>query len=328
MAGDDLPDVVIGLGASAGGVEALTELVRGLPANLPAAVLVVLHISPAGTSVLPQILGRAGPLPAREALDGDPLRRGVIYVAPADHHLRVEDGIVALSTGPRENGHRPAIDATFRSIAAYGENAVGVILSGTRDDGTQGLARIKAVGGTALVQDPDEALFDAMILSAQANVEVDDTLPAAALARRVAELSRGARRMSLDDELQRDPQPGQADQNATRYTCPDCGGALWRDNGDAVLRFRCSVGHAYSPDSLNGEQAANVESALWAAVRLLGDRQTLLEEMASRASESGHDRSAATFREQATEVAGAADTIRELLDGGEPVEVPGATDAE
>lgn len=315
--------MVIGLGASAGGVEALAALVRDLPPTLEAAVLVVLHISPAGTSVLSQILDRAGPLPAVAAADGEPLRRGTIYVAPPDRHLRVEDGSIALSAGPRENGHRPAIDPTFRSVAAYGGNAVGAILSGTRDDGTQGLARIKAAGGTVLVQDPQEALFPAMIVSALTNVDVDETLPVAGIARRLAELSRGASWMSPDDERQEDPQPEQTDQTATRYTCPDCGGALWRDKGDGVLRFRCSVGHAYAPESLNGEQAGDVEAALWAAVRLLGDRQELLREMATGAEHRGHARSASAFREQADEVGGAATTLRGLLDSGREVAGPG-----
>ena len=326
MAADGAPDVVIGLGASAGGVEALTGVVRELPTGLEAAVLVVLHISPAGTSVLAQILDRAGPLPAVEATDGAVLQRGTIHVAPPDRHLHVEDGVIRLSSGPRENGHRPAIDPTFRSVAAYGSNGIGVILSGTRDDGTQGLARIKAAGGTALVQDPDEALFDPMILSALARVDVDATLPTAQLGRRLAELSNGARRLTVEDDLQRDPQPPQHDGNATRYTCPDCGGALWRDDGDGVLRYRCSVGHAYAPDSLNGEQAANVEAALWAAVRLLGDRSTLLDEMATRADQDGHHRTAATFRAQAEDVSGAAAAIRGLIESREAAAGPPANE--
>jgi two-component system, chemotaxis family, protein-glutamate methylesterase/glutaminase len=323
---DDAPDVVIGLGASAGGVEALTSLVRNLPVSLEAAILVVLHVSPAGTSVLSQILDRAGPLPAVEATDGAPLTRGTIYVAPPDRHVFIEDGAVRLSAGPRENGHRPAIDPMFRSVAAYGANGVGVILSGTRDDGTRGLARIKAAGGTALVQDPDEALFKPMITSALANVEVDATLPVAGLARWLADHSRGGSSMTMDDDPRADELVPHDDQHATRYTCPDCGGALWRDDADGVRWFRCSVGHAYSPGSLNEEQSGDVEAALWAAVRLLGDRNTLLGEMASRAEEHGHVRTAATFREQAQDVSHAADTIRGLLESGRAVATPAATE--
>lgn len=326
MSADDAPEVVIGLGASAGGVEALTSLVRELPASLDAALLVVLHISPAGTSVLAQILDRAGPLPAVAATDGAPLRRGTIYVAPPDRHLYVEEGAIRLSSGPRENGHRPAIDPTFRSLAAYGADAVGVILSGTRDDGTQGLARIKAAGGTTLVQDPREALFKPMIESALAHADVDAALPAAALARRLTDLSRGGSGMTMDDEQQGERPPRRDDDTATRYTCPDCGGVLWRDDGDGMRRYRCSVGHAYSPDSLNGEQSSNVEAALWAAVRLLGDRRTLLDEMAARAEGNGHERTARTFRSQSEDVKSAAETIRTLLEAGDAVATPVANE--
>src|SRR3712207_2095539 len=168
---DPAEPALIGVGASAGGVEALTTLVRNLPADLPAAVFVVLHVSPSGTSALAQILHRAGPLPAHAATDGAPIEAGRIYVAPPDRHLLVEDGAVRLTSGPRENGHRPAIDPLFRSLALYGERAIGVILSGTRDDGTQGLLRIKAAGGRVLAQDPEEALYDAMIRSATARSE-------------------------------------------------------------------------------------------------------------------------------------------------------------
>jgi two-component system chemotaxis response regulator CheB len=189
MAGNgdrDGPVPLIGVGASAGGVEALTELVKRLPEDLPAAVFVVLHVSPAGTSVLDRILDRAGPLEVRMPADGEPIRPGVVYVAPPDRHLTIDDGVVALTAGPRENGHRPSVDVLFRSLATAGAASTGVILSGTRDDGTRGLTRIKASGGTALLQDPGEALYPGMIRSAAQSVAVDGILPIAGLAAELA----------------------------------------------------------------------------------------------------------------------------------------------
>jgi two-component system, chemotaxis family, protein-glutamate methylesterase/glutaminase len=317
---DDPPTAVIGVGASAGGVEALTGLMRALPSDLPASVLVVLHVPSSGTSVLATILDRAGPLPAVAASSGERLRRGVVYVAPPNRHLAVRDGLIELLAGPRENGHRPAIDPLLVSIAAYGDTAVGVILSGTRDDGTRGMLAIKQAGGTTLVQDPAEALFDGMVRNVQRYVKIDGVLGIAELGGALSALSRSragnGNNGRLDEpEMQHGSSP-QDDRSATRYTCPDCGGALWRHESGDAKTFRCSVGHAYSPASFDGEQGHQVESALWAAARLLGDRQTLLEEMARNAAAKGHDSSAGVFLTQAQEVASAANTIRGLIESG------------
>src|SRR5215218_4372253 len=166
-------DIVV-VGASAGGVEALMQLVAGLPAELPASVFVVLHTAPTSESVLPEILSRSGALPASAARDGERHERGHIYVAPPDSHMLLADGRIRLTRGPRENGHRPAVDPLFRSAArAHGPLCVGVIVSGTLDDGTAGLRFLKGRGGAALVQDPADALYPGMPSSAIANVEVD-----------------------------------------------------------------------------------------------------------------------------------------------------------
>jgi two-component system CheB/CheR fusion protein len=174
-------DVVV-VGASAGGVQAMRNLVAALPPGLPAAILVVLHLPPGGVSALVQILSRAGPLRAEHPVDGQPIAPGRIYVAPPDHHLLIRDGRVTVSRGPRENGHRPAIDPLFRSAAqAHGLGTVGVVLSGTLDDGAAGLAAIARRGGVAVVQDPHDAMHAGMPMAAL--TEVPDALiaPAAEL---------------------------------------------------------------------------------------------------------------------------------------------------
>jgi two-component system, chemotaxis family, protein-glutamate methylesterase/glutaminase len=184
-------DIVV-IGASAGGVQTLTRVAAALPPGLAAAVCIVLHISPESPSALAGILGRAGPLPCRPASDGAPLTSGQILVAPPDRHLVVEDGYVRLTIGPRVNNHRPAVDPLFRSAAqAGGERVIGVVLSGTRDDGTAGLAMIKALGGAAIVQDPAEALYPGMPSNALALVAVDAVVRSEEVAAAIAAMVNG-----------------------------------------------------------------------------------------------------------------------------------------
>src|SRR5205085_10204888 len=128
-------------------VEALQRLVRGFSERFPASIFVVLHLAPESPSLLPDILERAGALSAMSPKDGDRIREGQIYVARPDHHLMIERGIVRVVTGPKENRHRPAIDPLFRSAAlAYGSQVIGVVLTGSLDDGTAGLINIKQPG--------------------------------------------------------------------------------------------------------------------------------------------------------------------------------------
>lgn len=165
---------IVVVGASAGGVDALRTLVAGLSPEFPLPVCVVVHVSPDSPGLLGEILDRSGPLRAKNACEFQRLRPRCIYVAPPDHHLMVEPGVVRLTRGPRENRFRPAIDPLFRSAAqVYGPAAIGVVLSGDLDDGTAGLWAIKQLGGIAIVQDPGEALFPSMPQSALQYVNVD-----------------------------------------------------------------------------------------------------------------------------------------------------------
>src|SRR4051812_8388035 len=182
-------DVVV-IGASAGGVEALSRLVGMFPPDLPASVFVVLHVPAESTSVLPRILNRAGPLPVIHPISGQAFERGHIYVAPPDHHLLVKQGYCELTRGPRENGHRPAVDPLFRSAArVYGARVIGVILSGALDDGTAGMVAIQMRKGICVVQSPDDALYAGMPQSAIDNVKVDHVIPLAEMGNLLVELA-------------------------------------------------------------------------------------------------------------------------------------------
>jgi two-component system, chemotaxis family, protein-glutamate methylesterase/glutaminase len=313
---------VVVVGASAGGVEALRVLAACLPADVPVAVLVVLHVSSTGRSVLADILDRVSPLPCMPAKDGEALTPGRVYVAPPDCHLVVEDGHVRLTLGPRENGHRPAVDPLFRSAAAaFDGRCCGVILSGTRDDGTIGLAAIKRAGGHAIVQDPEEAPYPGMPESAMANVAVDAVLPVAEIGPAIARLAGGGTLLA-EPRIVRPRLAGGADVAPVEPPpiCPDCGGSLEQADVDGITTFRCHVGHQYAPLSLLAEQGQAVESALWSGVRVLRERAALLHRLADDAGSRGRKRSSASFRRRGDAANGHAE---ELLGALEAVREPG-----
>jgi two-component system chemotaxis response regulator CheB len=300
------------IGASAGGVETLSRVAAALPADFPATVCIVLHIAPGSPSALAAILNRAGPLPCRPAVDGEKLRPGEVLVAPPDHHLVIVDGRVGLTVGPRENGHRPSVDVLFRTAAeARDTRVVGVVLSGTRDDGTAGLATIKARGGAAIVQDPDEALYAGMPANALAHVRVDVVAPSTEIAETILRL---VREDSFVPAIQSD-NPGHAfiPGDPVISVCPECGGVLSERRDAGMTQWSCRVGHRYSPESLADAQGEGVEAALWAAVRALDDRRALLERMAEGLESGGHNRSARSFRWRAAEVTEQATAVRATL---------------
>ncbi|MBL1075018.1 chemotaxis protein CheB [Nocardia sp. 2] len=320
------PSDVIVVGASAGGVEALRDFVRGLPGDIEAAVLVVLHMPPRGVSALPAILGRAGPLPAVAGTSGTVLMPGRIYAAVPDHHLLVADGRIVLSHGPTENGHRPGVDALFRSAAvAWGSRVAGVVLSGSLDDGTAGLSLIRERGGVTAVQDPEEALYRSMPESAITNVPVDLVLPARELGAAMAKLLKARRELPAPaplsdmDRLEAEIDAGEgisrngvvAMTEPSGMSCPDCNGGLFSLPGGK--RFRCRVGHAWTAEALLVEQSVEVEKALWTALRALQEKQQLASRMYADARTRGDMRLAERYAEQQAEHAESVKVLRKLL---------------
>ncbi|XXX71725.1 chemotaxis protein CheB [Sorangium sp. So ce134] len=296
MAGHD----IITIGASAGGVEVLIALIGGLPSDLQASLFVVMHFPSTGRSVLPQILARTTRMPVATAVDGEPVERGRIYIAPVDNHLMLGEGVVRVVYSAKENGHRPAVDPLFRSAAeAYGPRVVGVVLSGSRDCGTAGLLEIKRRGGIAVVQDPADALFPEMPQSALDNVPVDHCVPLARLPPLLVDLVK--QRTSKAPE-EAETSYGLVGENVealeSEFTCPECGGNLIRSGDGAMLSFRCKVGHRYSPDGLEDEQTEALEAALWVALRTIEDTVALARRMAERAAERNQVHMVAHFEEK------------------------------
>jgi two-component system chemotaxis response regulator CheB len=327
---------VVVIGASAGGVEALQALVRELPADLPAAVLVVLHVPASGHSALPRILARAGSLPCEHAQENEPLMPGRIYVAPPDRHLLLTDDEIKLTRGPRENGYRPAVDVLFRSAArALAARVVGVVLSGALDDGSAGLRSIATRGGTVLVQDPEDALYPGMPSNALAVCTPDFVGTAAAIGKELVGLAGSEMptlRDTADRNLEMEADMAQLDQQAlddpdrpgvpSGFGCPDCQGSLF-ELPDRQLRYRCRVGHAWTAVSLLAQQDAGLEHALWMALRSLEEKAALARRMAASARERGSRRTATHYEERAAEALTATGRLRELL-----IEQPAQVDAD
>jgi two-component system chemotaxis response regulator CheB len=343
-------DLIV-VGGSAGGIEALTALVAGLPPELPAAVCVVVHLRPFGVSRLAEVLQRATALPVRAARHGALLERGTIHVAVPDLHLLVEradegedaPALLRLTRGPRENRNRPAVDPLFRSAAlAFGPRVIGVVLSGALDDGTAGLWAVRDRGGLAVVQDPADALVPSMPRSALNEVGADHVVPADALGPLLDRLAREpaperdgeAAPSEAVTVLEREVAMAAVDEVVhqreeryaapSRFACPDCGGVLWHVSPEGPLRFRCETGHAYSPATLEEGQNESVEEALWAALRALEDRIALARLRGRHAERLGLADFAQRFvvQEEASEQHAAAIRALLRLDGR-----PGTKDA-
>jgi two-component system chemotaxis response regulator CheB len=326
MESDERIGGVVVVGASAGGVEALRNMAAHLPTDLPYPVLVVLHVPAGSPSVLAQILDRAGPMPAETAENGAHLAPGRIYVGVPDRHLMVYDHRVLLTSGPTENAYRPAINALFRSAAsAFGQRAIGVLLSGVLDDGVLGLAAIRARGGTTICQRRDDALFPAMPENARAAGVVDHEAAAAELGALLKDL------IKRDiEEVQMEPDPRMELENRiamgghsavefdsehlgppSGYTCPDCNGSL----ASVGEHYRCRVGHAWTAEALLHARDDEVEGALWVAVRSLQEKAKLARRMAGNVGSGTRSR---RYNAQAEEAEHALSVLADRLAGADP----------
>ncbi len=318
-------DIIV-IGFSAGGMEPLIRLVAELPADLAAALFIVHHFPANSISALPSILRRAGPLPAAHPEEGERVVPGRIYIAPPNRHMLLGEGRIHLTNGPREHNHRPAIDPLFRTAArAYAGRVVGVLLSGTLDDGTEGLLAIKRHQGVTVVQDPAEALHPSMPNSAIQEVGVDHVEPVERIGSLLVRLSSepvaGSGHASPLAPL--DP-PG----TLSGLTCLECGGVLWEAEDGGFLHYRCHVGHAYTEDSMVAAQAQRLEAALWSAVRALEEKAELARHLARRSRRGGLQRSAERFEQSIDAAESGSSEIRALLLRGVSAPPVDPTDAE
>lgn len=313
MSGHD----IIVIGTSAGGLKALGMVLGALPPNLDAALFIVQHLAADKPSLLPQILADVGALPVTHPSDGEPIQSARIYVAPPDHHLLVNQGVMRVVRGPQENRFRPAIDTLFRSAArAYGSRVVGVVLTGYLDDGTVGLQAIKKRGGVAIVQDPSEAEYPSMAKSALRFVNVDYCLPLAEISDLLVRLSKEPaveeKAYPVTEEIEVESKIAEQGMNTqeflehveaigtrTTYTCPECNGSIWQIGTSDPLRFRCHIGHSFTANVFLSEQTQNLENALWSAVRAMEEKVTFSQQMAERMENYNLLNDAAKYQEHA-----------------------------
>ena len=319
-------DIVV-IGASAGGIGAFKKIVRGLPKNFPASVFIVWHTAPNITSLLAKILERETPLKVIEPFDGERVETGAIYVSRPDHHLLIEDGLVRVTKGPKENRFRPAVDPLFRSAAlAHGPRVIGIVLSGGLDDGTAGLWTIKENGGIAIVQDPVDAEFPSMPISALREVDVDYTLPVSEMGELLVSLTGKEivevvevdvderKKLSIEVNIAAGGNPLELGfmeiADPSPIACPECNGVLFKLKDGRHFRFRCHTGHAYSPDTLLSAISEELEKALWNSLRIGDESLMLLGYTAEQLEGAGHNQIADTYRQKAKVMRGRIERIR------------------
>jgi two-component system, chemotaxis family, protein-glutamate methylesterase/glutaminase len=319
-------DIVV-IGASLGGFEALPFAVSSLPADFPASLIIVMHMGPTADSYLAERLDAAGALRAAPAKDGEPIKRGRIYVAVPDRHLMIEDDHIRLSPGPRENHARPSIDALFRSAAlCCGPRVIGVVLTGMLDDGTAGLWTIKDKGGIAIAQSPKDAAYPSMPVSAISHVKVDHVVTLADLPELLRKLTReqiaepeavmSDRKLEIENQIASDKSALESGVRSlgtpSFYTCPDCHGSMIEIDQGRIRRFRCHTGHAYTARGLSTRSLRSIKHTLWAVLAQLEERQVLVQELERSIRESGDEVLAASYAADSRETGRMLTRLREI----------------
>jgi two-component system, chemotaxis family, protein-glutamate methylesterase/glutaminase len=305
-----VPRDIIVIGASAGGLTPLCTLIRGLPREFPAAIFIVVHV--AEESVLPEVLRTCGSVAIEQAAHEAPIQNGRVYVAPPRTHLLLESDRMILSSGPRENRHRPSVDVLFRSAARhFGPRTIGVILSGSLDDGAAGLFAVKAAGGLTVVQKPQEAAVPSMPYNALRYTEADYVVTSEELASLLTKLMK-----TRVDKSKARRSRGNGENGSRRllpFVCPDCDGPVSEHADGKLVQYQCAVGHKFSPESFSAAHTDALERALWIAVRTLENRKQIHKTLALRASESGDKRTHTVMMETGEAAERDLELIKEIL---------------
>jgi two-component system chemotaxis response regulator CheB len=321
------PAFVVVVGSSAGGLTALTELISQLKPGMDAAVFIVIHLSRKGIGdFLVHRLQQFTSLPCEIAAHGASIKKEHIYIAPHNHHLLVKESKMIIGYGPEENRWRPSIDVLFRSAAvAYGNHAIGIVITGLLDDGTAGMVAIKKCGGICIVQDPKEAEYPEMPLSVLNHLDADYCISLAEMGLILQELTRNGipKKIEVPEELAKEAMIAEKTATGidvacdlgdqTVYACPDCGGTMWNITREGISRYRCHIGHSYSENDLILKQASNLESTLWVALRMMEDRKNLLNRLANDTRKRGAINIAAGHEEKSNALQQHINKLKEIL---------------
>lgn len=317
---------IIVIGGSTGGFEAFKTIVKSLPPDFNASVFIVWHMGADVRGILPTVLNNVNKIYSAHAYDKEEILPNRIYIAPPDYHVLIEEGMVRVTHGPKENRFRPAIDPLFRSAAyVYGNRVIGVVLSGGLDDGTAGLWTIKHYGGIAIVQDPNDAEVPSMPENALAHVEVDYTVHVKEIGELLVRLSTekltGKTEVMKDEQTQKEIKVAEEDGalksglfqmgELTPFTCPECHGVLAKFKSGNLARYRCHTGHAYSIDTLMSAITENIEDKLYDAVRGIEESIMLLNHIGDHFAEANKPKLAALYFQKAKEAEARAYTVRQ-----------------
>lgn len=322
------PKFIVVVGASAGGLNALTELIAQVKPGTNAAFFIVLHLS--RTSISDFLLHRLQAhtsLKCSIAVNEETIEKDHIYIAAPNCHLLVKKTNIILGSGPEENRWRPSIDVLFRSAAAaFSTRSIGIILTGLLDDGTTGMDAIRRSGGTTIVQDPNQAEYPDMPLSVLNTMEVDHCTPLSKMGDVIFSIT----------QTNPDEKPAPSDvlieseiaervvvdyDNVKKlgeksiFACPDCGGGLWymKNGAGNVNRYRCHIGHSYSEKDLEVKQSEILESTLWVGLRIMEERRNLLKKMEEDADRKGMARMASGHRQKKEELQVHVDDLKRVL---------------
>jgi len=321
------PTYIIVVGASAGGLTALTELVGQLNPDMDIAVFIVLHLSNTGIgNYLVQRLQQFTSLKCRKATNNEKIEKGFIYVAPPRHHMILKNDSLILGDGPIENRWRPSIDVLFRSAAVnFTTRTIGIILTGLLDDGRAGMLAIKKCGGVCIVQDPNEAEYPDMPLAVLDSMETDYCTSLSDMGSAISKtISKPPQKTeSIPDEIKLEANISanaaigvdnvEPLGNHSIYSCPDCGGSLWEISDEKNPRYRCYVGHSYSESDLVLRQIENTETTLWVALRMMEERRNLHKKMERDSLKKGFSRMATEHLKKGEELQQHVDTLKGIL---------------
>ena len=322
------PKFIVVIGASAGGLNALMEMVQSLQKGLDVAYCIVLHLSRKGIGdFVVHRLKQVTAMPCSLAVNGASIKKDNIYIARPNQHLLVKENKFLVVAGPEENRFRPSIDVLFRSAAvAYSSHAIGIILSGLLDDGTSGMWAIKRSGGACIVQDPNQAEYPDMPLSVINNMEADHVTTLEEIGPLIAETvkhKKGRKKAVPKDVLAESKIAEQTaaglddvkklDVEQSLFACPDCGGGLWEARNDIIKRYRCHIGHAYTERDLVLKQAEAAGSTLWVALRMMEERKHLLKKMEVEYAKKGYKSLSANSVEKQGEMTRHIDKLKQIL---------------